>query len=173
MSESYPTWYAGEDITADKLNSGFPVVARKTADQTKTSNATAAADTELFFSVAANAVYIMDGWIKYDSASAADILIDWSAPSGSLGEWTGWGIGLGTTAATTNGYSIRVETNDLTNSRSFAGIGVGSLATIMLKGTLRTGSTAGTYSMDWAQGTSDATNTTIYTDSWIRLQRIA
>jgi hypothetical protein len=35
------------------------------------------------------------------------------------------------------------------------------------------GSTAGTFSLDWAQRVSDATNTTVYTDSWLAMQRVA
>lgn len=172
MSESYPTWNAGEDITASKLMSMLPMVARKTADEVVNNSGTAQDDNELFFTVAANAVYILDGWIKYDASATADFLVDWTAPANALGEWTGWGAGL-SAASGTAGYSIRTETNDLTQARSFGAVGVGNIVTLIIHGTIRTGNTAGTYQFQWAQGTADASNCTVYTDSWLRLQRVA
>jgi hypothetical protein len=72
------------------------------------------------------------------------------------------------------GYPIRTETNDVTAARSFGTLGTGLVPISMwIYGTVRTASTGGTYSMDWAQFASDAGNTTLYTDSWLRLQRIA
>jgi hypothetical protein len=43
----------------------------------------------------------------------------------------------------------------------------------MINGTLRTSSTAGTFAMTWAQSSSSATATTVYTDSWLSVQRTA
>lgn len=186
MTEAYPTLLAGQRITASLLSSMQPQVARKTADTARSSTTTATADPHLQFEVVANAVYIMDGWIKYDGPTAADINIDWSAPSGSLGEWVAYGVGnspvIGSSAAPAlqtdtqdaRGYMIRVETNDITSARSFGTLGTGiTPITLAIMSTLRVGSTAGTYSMDWAQFASNATACTIYTDSWLRLQRIA
>lgn len=181
MSEFYPTWYAGEDITADKLNSGFPVYARKTADESVTSSTAVQNDDELFFSVAANAVYAVTGWIKY--SGPGDLQIDWTTPTDALGEWVGFGngttvyTGTGGNAVTTDtsssaGYMIRTETNDVAQSRTFGGISTNTYA-VAIYGTLRTGATAGTYQFQWAQGTSNATATTVYTDSWLCLQRTA
>lgn len=185
MSEAYPTLLAGQRITAGLLSSMQPMVARKTSDTSRAATTTTTADPHLTFDIVANGVYIMDGWLKYDGATAADINIDWTAPSGCLGEYTSWGSGNASITATAGitltsdtqsvrGYMIRTETNDISQSRSFACLGTGlTPLTLFLKGTVRNGSTAGTYSLDWAQLASDATSTTVYTDSWIRLQRIA
>lgn len=186
MSEAYPTFLAGQRITASLLSSAQPMVARKTADTARSATTTTAADPHLQFEVAANAVYILDGWIKYDSPTAADINIDWTAPSGSLGEWTAIAVGHSPVIGSSNvpalitdtqdarGYLLRLETNDITSARSYGGLGTGGTPlTMHIKGTLRVSSTAGTYSMDWAQFVSNATATTVYTDSWLRLQRVA
>ncbi|HWN00917.1 MAG TPA: hypothetical protein VNO54_28030 [Streptosporangiaceae bacterium] len=186
MAESYPTYFAGQRITASLLRSGQEVVARKTADTSRAATTTTTADPHLQFEVEANAVYVLDGWIKYDSPTAADINVDWTAPSGALGEWTAIGVGsspvIGSTSTPTlqtdtqdaRGYMLRVETNDVAAARSFGGLGTGNTPiTLHIKGTLRVGSTGGTYSLDWAQFTSNATATTIYSDSWLRLQRVA
>ncbi|BCM70850.1 hypothetical protein ACWDUC_14015 [Streptomyces tricolor] len=186
MAEAYPTPLAGQRITATLLRSMQPLVARKTADTQRAATTTTTADPHLTFDVAAGAVYIMDGIIKYDGPAAADLNLDWSAPTGSLGEWYGWGAGhspviswnntpaMVTDSQQARGYPIRTETNDITSARSFGCLGTGGTPlTVALWGTLRVGSTAGTYSLDWAQLVSDATAVTLYTDSWIRLQRIA
>lgn len=185
MSEAYPTLLAGQRITAGLLSSMQPMVARKTSDTSRSATTTTTADPHLTFDIAANAVYVMDGWLKYDGPIAGDLNLDWSPPSGCEGEYTAWGSGNASITATVGitltsdtqsvrGYMIRTETNDISQSRSFGCLGTGlTPLTIMINGTIRNGSTAGTYSLDWAQLASDATSTTLYTDSWLRLQRIA
>lgn len=186
MAESYPNIPAGTRLTAELLRSMLPVVARKTADTSRAATTTPAADPHLQFEVEAGAVYIMDGWIKYDGPAAADLNVDWTAPSGSLGEWLGWAAGhspvitfsaagaVQTDTQGGRGYPVRTETNDIASARSFGCLGTGvTPLTMIVNGTLRVGSTGGTYSCDWAQLTSDASPVTLYTDSWLRLQRIA
>jgi hypothetical protein len=162
----------------------LPQFVRKTADTQRAATTTTAADPHLTFELEANAVYALDGWIKYDGPTAADLNIDWTAPSGCLGEYTAWGVGnavigsssapaLQTDTQDVRGYMSRTETNDIAQARSFGCLGTGGTPlTLQIKGTVRTGSTAGTYSLDWAQVTSNATAVTLYTDSWLRLQRI-
>lgn len=189
MAEVYPTFLAGQKITAALLTSGQAMTARKTADTQRASTTTATADPHLQFEVSASAVYIWWGWIKYDAPSGSgDITVDFSAPSGALGEWTGIGVGvdrvIGSTDSATpaltvdtqasTGYMVRVETSDVTTARNYGGLGTaGSQLTVTLNGTLRTSTTAGTFSLDWAQRVSNATNTTVYTDSWLCMLRVA
>lgn len=186
MAEAYPTPLAGQRPTASLLRSMLPQVARKTADTQRSATTTTTADPHLQFEVEANGVYILDGWLKYDGPTAADISIDFSAPSGSLGEWTALGVGhspviswnttptLVTDSQQSRGYTIRTETSDITSARTYGALGTGGTPlSMIIYATLRVGSTAGTYSLDWAQSTSDAGSTTIYTDSWLRLLRIA
>jgi hypothetical protein len=184
MAEAYPTPLAGQRLTATLLRSMQPQVARKTADTSITASTSATADPHLQFSVEANAVYVWEGWLKFDGATGGDILVAASVPSGSLGEWGGHGTGitvigssstptLETDTVRTNGYMVRTESNDVTQSRTYGCLGVGNALTALIFGTLRVGSTAGTYALTWAQGSSNATATTLYTDSWIKMQRIA
>jgi hypothetical protein len=186
VAEAYPTFLAGQKITAALLRSAQPVVARKTADTPRAATTTTTPDPHLQFDVVANAVYQMEGWIKYDGPAAADLNLDWSAPAGSLGEWFGYGTGhspvitfstSGTAQLDTQGgrgYPIRTETNDITAARSFGCLGTGiTPLTLTVGGILRVGSVSGTYSCDWAQLVSDAGNLTLYTDSYLKLTRIA
>lgn len=167
-------WVAvGRTATAaDAL--GQARVARKTADTSRANNATPADDPHLAFTVTANATYIVDGWIKYSALVDMDITVDWNVPSGALGEWTGHGMGLGTTAQSTSGYSIRTETNDVSQPRNFSGTNTATGEySVIIMGTLRVQATGGTYALQWSQGSSSATATVVYTDSWLRLTRVA
>lgn len=184
MAEAYPTPLAGQRLTASLLRSMQPQTLRKTADTSITASTSPTADPHLTFDVTASAVYVWWGWLKYDGATAGDLLVSFTAPSGALGEWAGHGTGitvigssstptLETDTVRTNGYMQRTESNDVTQSRSFGALGVGNALTVDIKGTLRVGSTAGTWALAWAQNASSATATTLYTDSYIALQRIA
>jgi hypothetical protein len=185
-SEAYPTFLAGQRITASLLRSAQPMTARKTADTARAATTSLVEDPHLQVDVVAGAVYTVKGIIKYDGPSAADININFAAPAGSLGEWFGWGVGhspvisFNTTPAIVSdsqqsrGYPIRTETNDVTQARSFGCVGTAlTPLTAMIWGMLRVGSTAGTYALRWAQNTSDASAVTVYTDSYLELQRIA
>lgn len=185
MTERYPAYRAGQKVTGDLLTSAQSMVVRKASDTSRASTITNTPDPELQFSVEANAVYVWHGWIKYDAATGSgDIKLDWGIPTGSLGEWVGTGIGttvIGSTSAAalqidtvnSQGYMIRAESNDVSQERTYGGLGTGTQVAVLIHGTLRVGGTAGTFSLDWSQGTSNATASTIYTDSYIWMQRIA
>ncbi|MFD5814423.1 hypothetical protein [Streptomyces sp. NPDC127038] len=186
MAEAYPTFLAGQRITAALLRSSQEQVARKTSDTPRTAVTTTFADPHLQFEVAANAAYRWSGWVKYDGPTAADLSLDFSAPASSLGEWGAIGIGhspvIGASAAPAfltdtqdaRGYLTRFETNDVTSARSYGCLGTGGTPlTVWVYGTLRTSTTPGTFSLDWAQLVSNATAVTLYTDSWLSLLRTA
>jgi hypothetical protein len=80
--------------------------------------------------------------------------------------------GSGTLAAGTAGYSIRTDTNDVSGSRTGYGTSDSNMFTPM-SGLFRMSSTAGNITLQWAQNTSDATATVMYTDSWLQFTRIA
>lgn len=172
MPDSYPQPLAGETITAAMLRSMLPQTVRKTADETRSATTTFADDTHLVFAAEANAVYTMVGWIKYFADPTPDIKIQFSTPSGCLGEWAWMMPGSGTLAAGTVGYSIRTETNDVGGSRTGYGTSDTSQFTPM-SGLFRMSTTAGNIALQWAQNTSNATATGVYTDSWLQFTRIA
>lgn len=172
MAESYPTLAAGQRITAALLRSMLPQAVRKTADTSRSATTTFADDDHLVFAAEANAVYVMSGWIKYFADPTPDIKLQFSVPTGCLGEW-GWLMpGSGTLAAGTTGYSIRTETNDVAQFRTGYGTSDSSHMT-PLGGLFRMGSTAGNIALQWAQNTSSATATTLYTDSFLVFTRTA
>lgn len=169
--QQFPTILAGDRISASLLMSMEPQSIVKSADESRTSTAAVSNDTEFFFACEANALYLLEGYLKYSGATAGDINIDWTAPAGSTGEWFAIGI-ANDTAATANGYLVQMATQDIEAQRSFGTI-TGVNYGLSLNGTLRTSSTAGTYQMQWAQLTSNATATIIAADSWMKLTRVA
>lgn len=185
MSSAYPTFYAGQTLTAALLTSSQPQTAVKASDTARNSTTSLVADPELTFSVLANGVYVVDGWIKYTADPAGDITLSWTVPTSATGEWTGWGPGNplistnGTPGAlvadtgSVRGYLIRPESTDFTGSRGFGGLSTTDTHTILLTATLRVSSSDGTFALNWAQSASTATATTVYADSWVRIQRIA
>ncbi|OEJ24297.1 hypothetical protein AS594_07140 [Streptomyces agglomeratus] len=162
-------------VTGDLTVSGVGQIlfARKTSATNRASDPTPSADPDLQLSVAANAVYVMEAMIAYAAdggASQGRLNIDWSAPAGATGTWTG---NLVDTAATAEPALMRALGNDLTAARSSGAYGTATDAAIMLRGLLVTAGTAGTYSFMWAQLTSDVTGTIVREHSWLKLQRVA
>ncbi|MEV6181359.1 hypothetical protein [Streptomyces sp. NPDC052015] len=182
-AESYPALAGGQRITATLLRSMLPQTVRKTADTQRTATTAIVADDHLILPVEANAVYTAEGWIKYSGAAAADLGIQWTVPSGAVGEWSAHGVGTTVIGSNTTptllvdtqdarGYMIRTEPNELGVARTYGCISASATLTLFMYGTIRMGSTAGNFSIDWAQSSSNATPTTLYTDSWLRVQRI-
>lgn len=79
----YPTFTAGQRITADLLNAGkLEYVTNAAGSQTNATTSLANA-TDLSFAVEASARYQIHAVISYDSAVGVDIKFDWSMPSGA------------------------------------------------------------------------------------------
>lgn len=152
---------------------GQTLFARKTADTSRASTTTATDDPHLTVSISANSTYILEAYLEFSADSSADILVDWGVPASSAGSWTGFGNGLGEVAPATNGYAIRTDSNTISQQRNFGGIGAGNHTTVFIRGIIRTAGTGGAYTMQWAQGASLATATVLYTDSWMRVTRVA
>ena len=159
---------------------GQRVPKRRTSNATKTSTTTLATDTQLTWSVDANAVYALEGVLFY--SGPGDFQMGWTYPSGTAGTWQGLGNGTtvvsgtgggGTQQDTTSswGYTLRTETTDLADARTYGGISTTGFA-VQVRATIRVSSTAGTFALQWAQGGSNATATTLYTDSRLTLEKI-
>ncbi|MGJ5831438.1 hypothetical protein [Streptomyces ossamyceticus] len=172
MAEAYPSYAGGQRLRASLLRAALPQTVRKTADTSRAATTTFADDDHLTYTVEANAVYVMDGALKYFADNTPDIKVQFTTPSGTLGEWMWLMPGSGTLATGTAGYSIRTETNDVGGSRTGYGTSDSTMFT-PISGLWRIGSTAGSITLQWAQNTSNATATVMYTDSWLRFLRIA
>lgn len=173
MAQFYPQWTAGEDATADKLNSMLPLTAWKTATESVTSSTTLQNDDELFLTVEANATYIMDLLLLHDSdaTAAGDVKIGWSAPASAT---MNWGVHGANTAATssTGVTSVNMQTRIISEVAAFGG-GDSTGTTALAKGVLVTAGTAGTFRLQWAQETSNAVASNVRVGSYLTLKRVA
>lgn len=172
MPEAYPTYSAGQRLRASLLRSAQPQAVRKTADESRAATTALADDTHLIFAAEANAVYTMYGWVKYFADPAPDIKMQFTVPTGCLGEWAWIMPGQATVAGSVNGYAVRTESNDVNAVRT----GYGTSDTQQntpVSGIFRMSTTPGNIALQWAQNVSNATATTLFTDSWLMFQRIA
>lgn len=144
---------------------------RKTADEAVTSSTTLQVDDQLFLPVAANSVYLMDCYLFYNGAAdpAGGFGLDWTGPAGFSMDWSSFGvngaIGLGTM---TDYDAVRLANNGLRNHGTN---NVGTFMSMACRGTIVTAGTAGTVSLRWAQGASNATATTLKANSWLRFMK--
>lgn len=169
MANVYPTILAGQRITTALLESMLPVTAIKTASTSRASTTTVSADPELQFSVVAGAEYVFYGYIRYSGVDTSDIDVQFTAPTGATGSWSGNMLINGQIDGGTHS-GIRVAFNA---ERTWATPSTSAAQTCLIRGRLTMGGTAGTFSMDWAQNISGATATVVEADSWIRLDRVA
>jgi hypothetical protein len=165
-----PTWVSGQVLTASDVNTWFvPLAAIKTSNESVTSSTTLQNDDDLFVSVTSNSTYIVHCLINCDGASTGDIKIQFTGPAGA--SFTGLCNGLAIGGAT--GSDDQVASIDLATAKSFglAG-GAGVTRPVNIHGNLVIAGTSGTFRLQWAQDTSDATATRVLTGSHLILQRI-
>lgn len=131
--------------------------ARRTANQSVTSSTTLVDDDTFQFTVRANAVYELRALISYVAATAGDLKIGWSGPAGAAFDWQ---VGGPPSTAASNVESVYYGSNNLAGTDIVGGAGVSGMS-CRPSGILVVAGTAGTFKMQFAQGTSSATATTI------------
>lgn len=142
--------------------------ARRTSTSTAKQNSTLADDTQLQIPVVSGGVYMMDGHIIYSGPAAGDLQLAWTQLASSSMEWTGGGLGAGITGVE---GTYKMEDRNLTQS---AQIGAGDANILVAKpsGLFIAGS-SGTVALRWAQWTTTASDTVLYSSSWVRFTRVA
>jgi hypothetical protein len=151
---------------------GGTLFARKTASQSVTNSTTLQDDTHMQLSVTANSTYRLEGYLIFNgAASAANLKMGWSAPSGATLDWIG--TGQNATATTTSGPVITNSQTIASNTYQLGTIGTGTNMAALIKGLLIVGGTGGTFKLQWAQATANATATTMVQNSHIELRRVA
>jgi hypothetical protein len=167
---------AGQVITAGDLNDLISGVFLA-ADQTVNTSTTLVNATGMAFSLSANATYAIDGWLRWTSNPTADIKFGWSSPASSDGWWSLNGPYV--TGSPAVGGRERVNYADtstvaITSALSAAGDdeSTGTIDISARLGGYITTSTAGTLQLQFAQNTSDASDTILGEGSWLRVTRL-
>lgn len=161
---------AGQKIRASQYNADQDRIRKKyqTADQTRNNSTAFLASPDLVFTVEANAFYVFDSCILYDTNSTADFKHEYLLPAGS-------GIQIATWTSTTTGAAVDSPVaHDMLTSFSYASGGVAS-GTIMCtapRGLIAIGGTAGTLVIRFAQNTAAVVDTKLKLGSWVELAKV-
>lgn len=185
MADRYPVIHAGQDIDADTINAMIPMIVSKPSATARASTTTLADDPDLTVQLEANSTYFVEFHIHYAALDAAKIKTQWTVPSGATGNrcvigmgedgyaWTTAEAGLGATDADAArntlgrfgvhnyGTTVIYGTRDHATNQAYAQ----ETATVVT-------SSAGTLALSWAQNTSNATATTVYDTSLMRVTKI-
>jgi hypothetical protein len=162
------TWSVAEVVTAanmnthlrDNLNAVEHLIARKTADETVTSSTVLQDDNHLLMSIGANEVWSFTFRLIYAALGTGDLKVAFTFPA--AGDITAYAVAQNAGGTLTQ---ARWAGATPTAAIDFAGIGATSKIVVPIFGVLVNGATPGTFTMQWAQNTSDGTATTMYTNS--------
>lgn len=151
---------AAASVTAAKLGSDVPrvLVAVKESDTVRNNTDVLTDDPDLSVSVEANSSYAFEAWLPQNATAAADFKQGLSYPSGSSGYW-GW-----SQAAAQNALVLGANRVQGTN---------GTPKMSHIAGSLITAGTAGTFAIQWAQQTAEATDATLYAGAWLKVTKLA
>lgn len=126
--------------------------------------------------VGALAAYFVDGFLEYDAATAADIKFQITGPTGSSGKLLFQGAHL-TVPTVDNTTFVNFGAN---SSIPLGGIGVGTRLGVHVSGWLQTPAVHPLadpltnpikFKLQFAQNTANASNASVYTNSWLRFFR--
>src|SRR5581483_6501503 len=145
---------------------------RKSANETVNTSAALQNDDQLVLSVLASSKYILDAYIIYDTNTTADFRCSWVGPSGATLAWTVTGLATASTAVSGSIIMAVAAIGD-GGVQVIGGAGSGTQVAARITGLLTVSTTAGTLQFRWAQGTSDASDTIVVADSYMRLVKVA
>lgn len=171
---TYPTLYAGQRFTAGLATSMLPLYALKTATTERPSTTAISADPELVLAVEANAEYEFSYYLRMSGNTTAKIDIQMTTPSGATGSYSCTRLTTSATADSGDATEVRTSTRVVFNvETTFNTISTTAHQVAEGTGRLITSSTAGNFSIDWAQNVSNAVLTAMHSDSYIKLTRVA
>lgn len=142
------------------INAIGSLQATKTLDESVISNTTLQDDDELLVAVAAASIYDLTLDLYYTSGVTPDLKFGWTYPAGT------------TIKASMQGYFSGVMQSVLISQTGVNSLDGGTDFACVVRGRIFTSSTAGTLRLQWAQVTSNATNTTVLAGSALTLTKL-
>lgn len=160
-------WLAAGRTAKDSDGLGTILFKRKTADTGPRTSATPSADPHLAVTLAPNSTYTLEAFAKWSSdTNTSDMNWGWNAPADAAGSWVCYADATSMTAIPS---TIRNIDTAIGSPRSY-----GAIVTVTghaIRGTVHT-VTGGAFSVNWSSQTAGGSGVTVYTDSWIRLERV-
>lgn len=170
----YPALYAGQRFTAEVASSMLPLFAAKSGSTDRTSTTAVTADPELQVELEASAEYEFSFMLRIGGNQTGRIDIQMTTPAGATGSYSCTRLVSTATADSGDATEVRSSTRISYNvETTFSPISTSAHQVLIGTGRVITSSTAGTFSIDWAQNVSNATATTMHSDSFIKFTRIA
>jgi hypothetical protein len=164
------TWGALLNAALAQLNAYTVGISRAADHAGVTTNTTVANDGVLALAVAASCVYVVDWNLVTDGATAGDFKYAWTGPASATMAWSSLGLDAG---AASNVAPIHQDAATIGATIIHGTLGVGTNSRVIGSGLLTVAATAGTLTLQFAQGTSSASATRIRAGSWVRAIRIA
>jgi hypothetical protein len=164
----FPVILPGMDYAAALIQSLASITAYKAGDTSRSNTATPAADPDLTLPVAANATYLVFGYVFATGAaiSTADIAITFTGPAGSAFHYTT--LGYSTAAIATLAMSAA-----RTSGNAAQGVNGSAASPILILAEITTSGTPGSFALNWAQNTPNATATVLKAGSRLAAIRMA
>lgn len=155
--------FVGEDIGwRTFMDTGPTLYAYKSADEIKTSDSTLADDSDLSVAMELNAQYSFEAFVRFPEVhQTPDVKLSLAVPAGASADFML--------------QAVQSDAVQLSSAKSAGDVVVVSSVSntdevhLRIVGTVKTGATAGSAVIQWAQNTSDANNVALGQGSWVKL----
>jgi hypothetical protein len=168
-------WSAGETLTAANFNQQIRdnllatpphLIARKTSDQSKTSDTTLANVTSMALTVAANEIWQVLFSVIYTASTAGDLKLAFTFPAGGAN-----GVSAMWMSNVPSAVVLTIDTSG--TGVGLQGLGSGFTLACPIAVIYTNAGTAGDLQLQFAQQTSDGTATTIKANSTVWAMKLA
>lgn len=157
---------AGSRVTATFLNEIQPQVVIKPSDQDLASSTTLQSDNALLAAVLASVTYTFECFLNYEGGTegSSDIKWNWLVPASAKLRYQASNV---STSGNVGGGPVNTDSTVVVAGTNGAGVLMG----VTMRGTLVMSATAGNIQLQWAQNTSDSTDTIVHAGSSLKLTR--
>jgi hypothetical protein len=170
---------AGQVIRASVLEAAIaelrPLQADKTSDTSRNTTVVRVADPDLTLALPANSTWEYTLMLILNSAAnaAGDFSGEMAFPSGAVHAFGSHGVDIALPSGQSADLSADSDTRDATSPSADFGVGCSTLTTsVFVHGRVEIGATPGSLTLNWAQNTSNANNTTVQDGSFMVAHRI-
>jgi hypothetical protein len=163
------------DARVSRIESTLSNYARKTTTTTRANTTTVSDDPDLKMWLEANSSYFVEFFVTTGSIAAEDIKTSWSVPSGvTTTNRRVMGPGSNSSDVLADNIAGRYGTHLFATTLVYNGVrnAAGNQYQLQEIAVVTTGATAGYVAFQWAQGTSGATGTVVYAESFARATKL-
>jgi hypothetical protein len=146
----------------------------KPSPTSRASNIVPSADPHLTTTLPPNSTFMFEFWLLADgpASAAAELQAGLTVPAGAT--TPGWSLmGLVPSAAGVSASLIAQAATTTGGTRVVGTAGTGTITSAIMKGIIVTGPSGGTFALNWAQGVSNVTATTLDAGSMMTLQQVS